>query len=486
MARSNSFLPILAALAVLLAACGPNADDDAGDAAGGAPDGAAPTGSSMTGELEASGEIFVYGYSYENGDEIATTRVDHFTEQFPDIDVTYSESTFAPQELLTALQGSDPPDVIRMPRNVIGSYIQRGVFEPIDSCLGRAGVDPTGYRDAAIQQLTIDGTLYALPEAFAVRAWLIDNVLFEEAGLDPATFDWSDWDAIREANTTILESTDAKVGIDAKVSDPLTADMFPLWVAANGGQLVADDGTPQLNSPEAVEALEFVASMVEPYGSHADFLDARGQTGDFFGAENQFALHLEGAFPMQQFYLNTCASPRRSTSQRRRSRRVMANRSRGPTGTHRDHGRQRQQGCGLRVRDDDPVHRRVGRGGRGASGTGRVRGRPESRNRVPATSRPTRSSSARSWTCPSTRSSRMPSCLPQRPGHRLRDPTVTGRGGDPAGMGNRHDRPERKRRRPVGARPGAGGRRGRSRAGRRLSRGEAPWHRRGGHPGSSG
>jgi multiple sugar transport system substrate-binding protein len=307
MARSKSFrsfLPILTALALLTAGCGPNADDDRGDAAG-TPDGAAPSGSGATADLDASGEIFVYGYSYENGDEIATTRVDYFTEQFPDIDVTYSESTFAPQELLTALQGSDPPDVIRMPRNVIGSYIQRGVFEPIDSCLQRAGVDPAGYREAAIQQLTIDGILYALPEAYWARAWLIDNVLFEEAGLDPATVDWSDWDAIREANAQILDSTDAKVGIDAKVSDPLTADMFPLWVAANGGQLVADDGTPQLNSAEAVEALEFVASMIQPYGSHADFLDARGQTGDFFGAENQFALHLEGAFPMQQFYLNT-------------------------------------------------------------------------------------------------------------------------------------------------------------------------------------
>jgi multiple sugar transport system substrate-binding protein len=310
MARPKWLLGTLAALLLVLAACGPNADDgddgggDGDTGGGGASAGGAPSGSAGAGELNASGEIFVYGYSYENGDEIATTRVDHFTEQYPDIDVTYSESSFNSQEMLTALQGSEPPDVIRMPRNVIGSYIQRGIFEPITTCLDQTGVDPAEYREPAIQQLTVDGELYALPEAFWVRAWLIDNVLFEEAGLDPENFDWSDWDAIREANIAILEQTDAEVGIDAKVSDPASADMFPLWVAAAGGQLVAEDGTPQLDSPEAVEALEFVRSMIEPYGSHADFLDARGATGDFFGAENQFALHLEGAFPMQQFYLN--------------------------------------------------------------------------------------------------------------------------------------------------------------------------------------
>ena len=304
--RRLRLLPLLAAMSLVVAACGPNRDDaDETDRDGGTASGGAAASGAAAGELEAAGEIFVYGMSYENGDEIAQTRIDHAEEQYPDVDPSFSESDFDAQSLLTALQGSDPPDVIRMPRNVVGSYIQRGVFEPMETCLQQTGVDPASYREAAIQQLTVDGSLYALPEAYAVRAWLIDNVLFEEAGLDPATFDWSDWDAIREGNIAILENTDAEVGIDAKVSDPASADMFPMWVAANGGQLVADDGTPQLNSAEAVEALEFVASMVEPYGGHTQFLDARGATGDFFGAENQFALHLEGAFPMQQFYLNT-------------------------------------------------------------------------------------------------------------------------------------------------------------------------------------
>lgn len=299
---------LMTILAVLLAACGPNREngqqaDRDGDG------GASETANSPDGELTAGGEIFVYGMSYENADEIATTRVDHFTSQYPDVSVTFSESDFSAETLIPALRGSEPPDVIRMPRNIAGGYIQRGIFEPLGECLERAGVDPSIYQPSAMEQLTVDGTIYGLPQAYITRAWLIDNSVFEAAGLDPAAFDWSDWDAIRAANQTILDAVESvKVGIDPKVSDPTSADMFPLWVHANGGELISEDGQPRLNAPEVVEALEFVASMIEPYGSHAAFLDARGATGDFFGAENQFVLDTEGAFPVQQTYLNTLAT----------------------------------------------------------------------------------------------------------------------------------------------------------------------------------
>ena len=309
MARRAPRFAIFAALAVVLAACGPNAGDNDTPAPGAESPGAG-TGASpgADGELQATGDIFVYGMSYETGDEIAQTRIDHFTDQFPDVNADFSESGFNSQEFLTALQGSEPPDVIRMPRNIVGTYIQRGVFEPIQSCVDRAGVDPADYREIAIQQLTQGGELYGLPEAYWVRAWLVDNTLFEAADLDPAAFDWSDYGAIREADQAIRDASDsAEVGIDPKVSDPSTADMFPLWVRAHGGDLVAEDGTPQINSPEAVQALEFAKSIIDQYGSHAEFLEARGATGNFFGEGNQFELHTEGAFLMQQWYLNILA-----------------------------------------------------------------------------------------------------------------------------------------------------------------------------------
>lgn len=310
---NRRLIPMLAALALLVAACGPNTDDEtdapgaassqpgstASGSAGGSP-GASGAGGS------ASGDIFAFGVSYETSDEIAQGRIDHFRELYPEVDVEFSESGFDSQGFLTALQSSEPPDVVRIPRPRLGTYVARGVIEPLDECISNQGVDMGLYREAAVQQVTIDGSVYAMPEFFWVTNWLIDNDLFEQAGLDPAAFDVSDWDAITEANQALLDETETLVGVDPKVSD---GDRFPAWVAAAGGAMLSDDGAESLlDTPEVAEALEFTKSLIDAHGGHVDFLDARGEAGaDFFGAENQFVTDTEGAFPMQQWYLNVLA-----------------------------------------------------------------------------------------------------------------------------------------------------------------------------------
>jgi multiple sugar transport system substrate-binding protein len=307
MRRRSPLLPLLAVFVLLLAACGPNRESPEETDDGGAPQTGAP-GSPVTGGegLEASGDIFAFGVSYETSDEIAQGRVDLFSEQFPDVDVEFSESGFDSQGFLTALQSDDPPDVVRIPRTRLGTYVARGVIEPLDDCVSRAGVDMSLYREAAVQQVTIDGSIYAMPEFFWVSNWLIDNELFEQADLDPANWDVSNWDEIASANQALLDQTETLVGVDPKVSD---GDRFPMWVWAAGGAMLNEDGTESLlDTPEVAEALEFTKSLIDAHGGHVDFLDARGEAGaDFFGAENQFVTDTEGAFPMQQWYLNVLA-----------------------------------------------------------------------------------------------------------------------------------------------------------------------------------
>jgi multiple sugar transport system substrate-binding protein len=309
MNRSIRLLVPLVALSLMAAACGPNREDNGGNggnASAPAGSGAPMAGGGGSGELSASGDVFAYGVSYETSDEIAKGRVDHFRAKYPDVNVTFSESGFESQGFLTALQSDDPPDVVRIPRDRLGTYVSRGVIEPLDDCINRAGVDMGLFRDAAVQQVTIDGSVYAMPEFFWVTDWLIDNDLFQQAGLDPVNWDVSDWDAISQANKALLDKTDAKIAIDPKIWD--NGDRFPLWVYANGGQMLSDDGKEsKLDTPEVAEALTFTKSLIDDQGGIVDFKDKIGQTGDFFGAENEFANDLEAAFPMQQWYLNVLA-----------------------------------------------------------------------------------------------------------------------------------------------------------------------------------
>jgi multiple sugar transport system substrate-binding protein len=274
-------------------------------AASGGASGSASAGGSAA-PMNVSGKISAYGVSYKNADTIGKARVDTFKKKYPSVEVTFSESDFDPQGFVTALNSSTPPDVVQLTRDRIGTYVGSGVLEPLDDCISKSGVDMSNYRDSAIKAVTFDGKAYGVPQFFWVSNWLVDNDLFQQAGLDPASWDVSNWDQIKAANDALISKTKTKVGIDPKVWD--NGDRFPMWVAAAGGQMISDDGkTAMLDSQPVIDALTFTKSLIDAQGGLTKFKDKIGQTGDFFGAKNEFVENLEGAFPMQQWYLNVLA-----------------------------------------------------------------------------------------------------------------------------------------------------------------------------------
>lgn len=274
-------------------------------ASSGGASGSASAGGSAA-PMNVSGKINAYGISYKNADTIGKARVDTFKKKYPNVDVTFSESDFDPQGFVTALNSSTPPDVVQLSRDRIGTYVGSGVLEPLDDCISKSGVDMSNYRDSAIKAVTFDGKPYGVPQFFWVSNWLVDNDLFQQAGLDPSKWDVSNWDQIKAANDALISKTKTKIGIDPKVWD--NGDRFPMWVAAAGGQMISDDGkTAMLDSQPVIDALTFTKSLIDAQGGLTKFKDKIGQTGDFFGAKNEFVENLEGAFPMQQWYLNVLA-----------------------------------------------------------------------------------------------------------------------------------------------------------------------------------
>ncbi len=300
MSPARRTLPALIAAALLVAAC--QGGEDPAPAAGGT-EGA--TDAAETGGGEVAGSIFAFGVAYETGDEIAQVRIDRFRELHPDVEVTFSESGFDDQVFLSALAGGDPPDVVNIPRNTLGTYIARGVLAPLDDCIAQQDIDMGIFYEAGVNQVTVDGTPYALPEFFNSRVWMMNTPLFEEAGLDAATIDLSDWDAIAEANEQLTQLEGdrlTRIGIDAKLPE-----FLPLWSWANGAPMIGEDGLQaNLDDPGVAEALAFSAGLHEPAGGRTTFLDFR-DTWDFFGAENQFAADQLAAMPMEVWYLNVLA-----------------------------------------------------------------------------------------------------------------------------------------------------------------------------------
>lgn len=247
-----------------------------------------------------SGELTVLGFGL--GDEIATVRVDTFKATYPDITLNITEGSLDTQQFLTSVASGNVPDLIYTGRDELSTYATRGAILPLDDCIAEQGIDMSQYRESAVNQVTVSGSVYGIPEFFNIIVVLVNDAALTDAGVTIEELDLSDWDSIKAFNEKVTRVEDGQV---TRIGfDPKLPEFLPLWVAANSGALLSDDGrTAMLNDPKVIEALEYTVSLHEPSGGRQDFIAFR-DTWDFFGANNQFVADQLGAFPMEQWYVN--------------------------------------------------------------------------------------------------------------------------------------------------------------------------------------
>jgi multiple sugar transport system substrate-binding protein len=279
---------LAAGLVVSCGGVGGGGDNGDGDASGGG---------------EVSGSIDTLGFSTE--DVIAKSRVKAVEEAYPELDIKIASGGFDEQQFLTAVASGDPPSLVYLPRSDLGTYAARDALEPLDDCVEQQDIDMGTYRDAAVAQVTYDGSVYGIPEFNSVRILLSNTEALSEAGLSAEGIDVADWQALDTVTSELSRVSGSdieRIGFDPKIPE-----FFPLWVAANGGQIMSEDGlTAYLDSPEAVEALEYTVGLVEKTARWAEFKAFR-DSWDFFGDQNQFVSDQVGAFPMEDWYLDVLA-----------------------------------------------------------------------------------------------------------------------------------------------------------------------------------
>lgn len=283
----------LATGALVLAGCG--------GVGGGSDDGGGSGGSETPGAV--SGTVRTLGFGL--GDEIATVRVDRFEEAYPQVDLRVNEGAFDAQQFLSAVASGNPPDAVYIDREVIGTYAARGALTPLGECVDGQGIVMDDFRDPAVEQVTLSGTLYGVPEFYSVRVLLIDQGAVDEAGLSVDDVTTADWDRLAETHQSLTVRSGgelSRIGFDPKLPE-----FLPLWAHANGADLLSADGTTaQLDDPAVAEALDYAAGLIEQAGGWGAFKAFR-DGWDFFGAQNQFAQDQLVAMPMEDWYLNVLA-----------------------------------------------------------------------------------------------------------------------------------------------------------------------------------
>ncbi|GAA1821934.1 ABC transporter substrate-binding protein [Agromyces salentinus] len=253
------------------------------------------------------GELSVMGFS--GVDEVATSRVDFAEAELGDVEVELIEGDLDIQQFLSAVASGEPPELLYADRDQIGSLAARGAIIPLERCIEGEGIDMGQFRESAVDQVTLDGQVYGIPEFNQVQVTMANADLLAAAGVSIEDVNGSDRAAMTEANRALTKSDGGSlsvIGVDSKLPE-----FLPLWVAAAGGSLLSEDGrTASLDSQEAVDALTWGVGIYEDQGGFSA-VKAFRDSADFFGEGNQFATNVLGAMPMEQWYINVLneASP---------------------------------------------------------------------------------------------------------------------------------------------------------------------------------
>jgi multiple sugar transport system substrate-binding protein len=264
---------------------------------------ARPSASVGPTEVAQGKTLDIYGFG--PGDDVANGRAEIAERALGGARVNNPRGAFNDQAFLARLAARDVPDVVYMGRDKVGTYAARNALLPLANCLRSENIDRRQYRAAALNEVTYKGQLYAIPEFTNQVTIIVNNNVARQAGVNLANISTTNWARLRAANKRMLRSEGGKVtriGFDPKIPE-----FFPLWVKWFGADLISKDGLKaQLNSPQAVQALQFTYSLIQDHGGWDRFKAFR-DTWDFFGRQNQVAENQIGAWPMESFYYNVLA-----------------------------------------------------------------------------------------------------------------------------------------------------------------------------------
>lgn len=180
-----------------------------------------------------------------------------FEEANPGITVEVETAPFA--DYFTLLQadivGGDAPDVFELNYENFVTYAANGTLLDIGNLVS----EDAPFYSAALEAFQYDGQQLALPASFSTVLLFYNKDLFDQAGVEYPTADWT-WEDAREAAIAIRELGDDVWGLYS----PVQFWEFYKKAAQNGEcEFFNEDMTEStVNSPACVETLETMVSFM--------------------------------------------------------------------------------------------------------------------------------------------------------------------------------------------------------------------------------
>lgn len=192
--------------------------------------------------------------------EVLDGMIAAFEAENPDVTVEVETAPFDEyfSVLQTQVAGGDAPDAFELNFENFVAFAENGTLADLGPFVADdADLDTDAYYQPALDAFAVDGTQYGLPESYSTVMLFYNKALFDQAGIDYPTDNWT-WDDERAAAEAIAALGGDTRGFFAGIQ------FWEFYKSAfQNGCTFFTDGEVTLNEPACVEALEYMLSYVE-------------------------------------------------------------------------------------------------------------------------------------------------------------------------------------------------------------------------------
>ncbi len=236
----------------------------------------------------------------EQHEEDLQKMISAFEAENPNIKINYEMASFDDYftKLQTRLAGGSAPDTFELNYESFVNYASKDVLLPLDELINTdSDFDPSQINQEAFKAFQHNGKQYGMVESFSNVVLYYNKDLFDEAGVDYPSADWT-WEDELEAAKKLTNKDNGIYGTYA----PIQFWEFYKTIEQNGGSIFnADKTEATVNSNENIEALQWMIDKVHKYGITPSDSEMSGQSdGDLFKA-GKIAMLRTGIWMMGSF-----------------------------------------------------------------------------------------------------------------------------------------------------------------------------------------
>jgi multiple sugar transport system substrate-binding protein len=223
-----------------------------------------------------------YWYSNENEKENNQLIIDEFLKLYPEyeIELVYIPYGSYSEQVLSMSVAKNLPDVMWVVEDYLPTFAEKGIIENLEPYIeADETFDSSIFFDNALEFTQVDGIQYALPRDIGVQVMAYNKTLFDEAGVDYPSYDWT-WDDM------------ISIGEDLTITDGDRISQYGLgWldyealIYSNNGRMFNDEGTVAYFDTQAtIDGLQMYSDLVNLYHISPTPSESQGLGNVFFGS----------------------------------------------------------------------------------------------------------------------------------------------------------------------------------------------------------